>query len=273
MRVKYGDLAWLLVMLLLAWSTGLNAASGLPASLQDLEEDLRSLRVGSAPSPIGPSWTHSCRLSPSSQDALARSLREQARATRQDPALDLEVGLGEDLSGNSSDSDAFVGVSWNLLDAGRAGLRRRAHTLDLEADIARVAGDLAQRDQFQTCRLQRLAQPFAALESHLRSRRIQLLESLQQATRRAYLDGRVLLERLLTVESQLAAQRALQPATETPTPTALELPPVPLPDFPQLAETLLRDGLRTRALTLEQTALRARHQDRRERQRLRLFAR
>ena len=245
----------------------------LPTRLEHIEQDLRRLRVGSGASPLTEVWSQGCPLPPAEADALARSLRERAEAARRNPAVDLEAGVGEDLAGNASDSELFLGVSWNLLESGRRSLRRRARVLELDAQLAETAGTMARREHLAACRSDALRRHFGRLADVLAERRIELLEALKTATRRAYLDGEVLMDRLLEVEAELAAARAHRDMLPAAGPVPARLPALPVPDFAALEEAIRRDATRERLLWLEQNRLREEHQGRSSGDQLRLFAR
>ncbi len=138
-----------------------------------------------------------------------RALREEARASADDPGLDLEGGIRKGLdwsnSGVSSGSrqSAFIGLKWDFLNGGWRENRGRARWYALRADQADVLARMEYEDRLNQCRADRIPDAFLPWEHRLLSLKADLLRRVLPALRRAYLRGDAFLEDALEAEQEL----------------------------------------------------------------------
>ncbi len=141
----------------------------------------------------------------------ARALREEARASANDPGLDLEGGIRKGFdqtnSGLSSGSrqSAFIGLKWDFLRGGLLQHRDRSRWYELRAEKEDALARLEYHDRLNQCRADRIPDAFLPMRYRLLSLKTELLARLLTAYRQAYLRGGVFLEDVLQVEQELRA--------------------------------------------------------------------
>lgn len=141
----------------------------------------------------------------------ARALREEARASADDPGLNLEGGVRKGFDQTNSvlssgtRQSAYVGLKWDFLSGGLVENRGRARWYELRAERADVVARMEYHDRLNQCRADRIPDAFLPMRYRLLSLKTELLEQLLPAFRQAYLRGGVFLEDVLQVEQELQA--------------------------------------------------------------------
>ncbi len=138
-----------------------------------------------------------------------RALREEARASANDPGLDLEGGIRKGMSQTNSGlaantrQSAFIGLKWDLLNGGWRDHQGRARWYALRAEQADVLARMEYEDRLNQCRADRIPDAFLPWEYRLLSLKADLLRRVLPALRRAYLRGQLFLEDVLEAEQEL----------------------------------------------------------------------
>jgi hypothetical protein len=138
-----------------------------------------------------------------------RALREDARASANDPGLDLEGGLRSGLDQSNggglttSTQSAYIGLGWDVLNGGWRENKGKGHWFDLRADRADLRAKMEYEDRLNQCRSDKIPNVFLPQKSKLLHLKSELLRLLVMANKKAYLQGETYLEDMLKAEQEL----------------------------------------------------------------------
>lgn len=116
-------------------------------------------------------------------------------------------GVERDGQYNGGQYNGYLELSWDLLRGGYLEYKDRAKAASLRAEMEALRGDLAARQRALRCARSQVHEQFAALRSQLLTLKLQFMEPVYRAERRAYFKGWSHLDELLVSESDLVRLR------------------------------------------------------------------
>jgi len=206
--------------------------------------------------------------------ANARALRDEARASADDPGLDLELGASNSLANNNGtlatqtgNQNAYVGLRWDLLRSGWKQNKNTAQWLENNANIADIRARMEYEQRLNKCRADKVHLGFLPLRATLLRYKVDLLRILWRLQLRSYLSGNSFFDSTLAIEQELQVASnslaRLQPElAELPTyqTTSVMSPPILDMDIQLLLSAIERNPTLRQLAELDKTSIKKKNE-------------
>ncbi len=152
---------------------------------------------------LNPMLVENCQIShPDNQ--LAKALKMEAQQYQSNYGVSFRGGYTSgNINDNTGDPDAYLELSWDLWRQGYAENKRRARSLEQQANVSQLRARLAQQKLEGQCRRYQVNQAFSGLLSYLLSLKLALMEPVYHIEKRAYFKNWSYLDDLLVSDQDL----------------------------------------------------------------------
>ena len=139
---------------------------------------------------------------------LVQALREEAKHKKNSHGLSARGAYtSSNIDNSDGDGNAYLELSWDVLEQGYKANQRKAEYLQREASITQLRAQMENHKQRYACRSMEMAKSFNGLESSLITLKLELMEPVYELERRAYFRGWSFLDDLLVSEQDLRLAR------------------------------------------------------------------